>query len=460
MTSPSISPANLHQLRQLLWLYFLLLIFEGALRKWLLPGLSGPLLVVRDPVALLALWRGAPLLLQNRVQPWLQWLFGIALAAFFLAMVVGHGDLITALFGTRILLIHLPLIFLYASAFDRDGVLRFAKVLLVISIPMTVLMVTQSNLPDSHILNVAPGGDESAAFTGALGRSRPPGTFSFTNGLVAFYVLAASALFARLYGMRPTQRRLLLILAAGISLVVAAPVSISRALLFGYCLVLLAVITSLLLTRTRLLPLISGFMALLLVFLIGSNIPAFRDATDAFSARWTQANASEGGDQGALGVFQVRVLGGFTGAFETRDSAPILGFGIGMGSNVGAQRLAGERRFLIAEASWESTLGEMGLLLGFVFITWRVALGWFLLRLSLRSATHGNPLPLIFLRSSFLRVLNGGLNQPTALGFVVVTAGLTFAACSLPPKLVFIPTSQSDPILGSHSPSFTTTSRP
>ena len=39
-------------LKKLFWLYFLLLIFEGALRKWILPQFSAPLLLVRDPVAL------------------------------------------------------------------------------------------------------------------------------------------------------------------------------------------------------------------------------------------------------------------------------------------------------------------------------------------------------------------------------------------------------------------------
>ena len=39
-------------IKKLIWVYFLLLLFEGALRKWFLPGLSLGLLSVRDPVAL------------------------------------------------------------------------------------------------------------------------------------------------------------------------------------------------------------------------------------------------------------------------------------------------------------------------------------------------------------------------------------------------------------------------
>src|SRR5438445_10987131 len=39
----------------LLWVYLALLIGEGALRKWVLPGWSDALLVVRDPLAVVIL---------------------------------------------------------------------------------------------------------------------------------------------------------------------------------------------------------------------------------------------------------------------------------------------------------------------------------------------------------------------------------------------------------------------
>src|ERR1700758_5072958 len=43
-------------LKKLFWAYFLLLIFEGALRKWIVPQLSAPLLIVRDPIAVIIIW--------------------------------------------------------------------------------------------------------------------------------------------------------------------------------------------------------------------------------------------------------------------------------------------------------------------------------------------------------------------------------------------------------------------
>ena len=36
----------------LIWSYIVLLILEGSLRKWWLPSLADPILIIRDPVAL------------------------------------------------------------------------------------------------------------------------------------------------------------------------------------------------------------------------------------------------------------------------------------------------------------------------------------------------------------------------------------------------------------------------
>jgi hypothetical protein len=40
-------------LRRMIWLYFVLLIGEGALRKWIVSSLGAPLFVIRDPLVLL-----------------------------------------------------------------------------------------------------------------------------------------------------------------------------------------------------------------------------------------------------------------------------------------------------------------------------------------------------------------------------------------------------------------------
>jgi hypothetical protein len=74
------------------------------LRKWILPGLSGPLLLIRDPVALYII----VLAITERVMPrnaFLEAMNIIGVLAIILAMdIVGHGNIIVALYGARTLL--------------------------------------------------------------------------------------------------------------------------------------------------------------------------------------------------------------------------------------------------------------------------------------------------------------------------------------------------------------------
>ena len=184
------------KIQLLLWSYFWLLIFEGALRKWVFPSLSNPLLVVRDPIAILAIFLGLPFLLRSRwaLWVWAFWLIGII--SVFTALAFGHGDILTALFGARVFWFHLPLIFLFVAVFDCKDAMRFLKASAIITIPMTILAGLQFSLPQDHFVNLAPGGEGGVGFAGALGKFRPPGTFSFINGLADFYGLASVGVLA------------------------------------------------------------------------------------------------------------------------------------------------------------------------------------------------------------------------------------------------------------------------
>ena len=430
-----ISKSSRQNVKRLLWFYFWLLIFEGALRKWIFPGLSSPLLLVRDPIALIAIWLGWPLL---KLPVWKTWFFSILLigcTGFLFTIGFGHGDLYVGVYGFRTFVIQLPLIFLFPAVFDRNDVLKFCWVFIYLSIPMTLLIVAQSNSPVSHILNIAPGGEGSAAFDGALGRSRPPGTFSFITGVVSFYSLAAASFFALIYEKKPNLLHLTVLSFAGIALVVALPVSISRSLLAGYLQVIVALICALLISRTRLTPLLYGFIGIALSVLIASNVPAFQDTSEAFMARWENAGAASGSvrsDVGDVGVatdqISIRVLPSLTTPFANLDNTPFFGYGIGLGTNVAAQRLSGSLGFLAGEYAWESSINELGYLLGPLFILWRIGLSVWMINLALRASRIGNRLPLILAGASAFNLMQGQIAQPTALGFLVYSVGLTFAS--------------------------------
>ena len=412
----------------LLWTYFWLLIFEGALRKWVVPDLSDSLLVVRDPVALLAIWYGWPYLVRESVRIWLIPLLAIAGLGFVLALTVGHGDIVTAAYGTRILVLHFPLIFLFGTVFTRDDLWAFGKAFLVLVIPMTFLIATQYSLPPDHFANIAPGGEGTAGFSGAMGKMRPPGTFSFISGLASFYGLAAAFFAGWLTsGPRPLPRWIWLS-AAG--MVFALPLSISRTLFFYYGLVASFAVLASALAGRAVKSLLAGCLVLAMLAAGISQFELFQDAREVFLDRWEKAQRSDAPDEGIAGILVNRIGGSIAQAFAMSDDVQLLGMGIGLATNVGAVRAVGAKGFLVAEGAWPATVGELGPILGFALIAWRVMLAFKLALLAYRQALLKNTMPLILGGIALQGLVIGQTSQPTGLGFLVLAAGLMLAACN------------------------------
>jgi hypothetical protein len=130
------------------------------------------------------------------------------------------------------------------------------------------------------------------------------------------------------------------------------------------------------------------------------------------------------------GVLEKRVGGYTLGAVANAFDAPLFGYGIGLGTNVGAMRATGKKQFLIGEGAWPATIGELGPILGLMLLGVRIALGASLLRRAWGAARTGNSLPLTMGGFAVILVVMGDTAQPTALGFFVLGAGLMLAACN------------------------------
>lgn len=127
-------------LKKGIWLYFFLLIFEGALRKWVLPELATPLLIVRDPIAVFMLIKSMQYgLLKPNLYVLLSWI--ISFISFYATLLFGHGDVMVALYGVRILVLHFPLIFVIGKTFNRNDVIKVGQILLWIHIGMTLWLL-------------------------------------------------------------------------------------------------------------------------------------------------------------------------------------------------------------------------------------------------------------------------------------------------------------------------------
>ena len=116
------------------------------------------------------------------------------------------------------------------------------------------------------------------------------------------------------------------------------------------------------------------------------------------------------------------------GAIFSSNDLPFWGYGIGMGTNVGAKIISGKLQFLIAEAEWGRIIGEMGILLGMIIIFIRVHLVIKLFRKSWGEMQKLNILPWLLLSFGFINILQGQWAQPTSLGFSILVGGLIIAS--------------------------------
>ncbi|CAM4100411.1 hypothetical protein [Gillisia limnaea] len=421
----AVKPINITILKNGVWIYFFLLIFEGALRKWVLPGLSEPLLLIRDP---LALWLMFKAFNANVWKPnlFVKAMWWVSILSLSLALLTGHGNLTVGIFGFRITAVQFPLIFVIGAIFNKKDVIKVGEVMLWLNIGMTILVAAQFFSPQYAFINRGIGGDiEGSGFSGAAGFFRVPGTFSFTNGLAFFYGLTAAYLFYFWIAPKTIKGFKILLVFSTLALLIAIPLSISRTVLFE-----IAVSMVFMIAIFRKKPKIIGRVAItisagLILFLGIKSFSFFETATHAFSERFTSANKTEGGLDG---VFIDRFLGGMYGAL-TQERLPFWGMGMGMGTNVGAKILVGDfKKFLVAEEEWGRIVGELGVLLGVILILIRVSLVIHFLRKAWSSISTGNLLPWMMLSFGMFMILQGQWAQPTTLGFSVFAGGLIIAS--------------------------------
>ncbi|HWY40821.1 MAG TPA: hypothetical protein VNX27_08500 [Chthoniobacterales bacterium] len=428
---PAEQASSLRAVRISIWVYLILLLLEGALRKWALPSLSDPLLVIRDPVVL-AIYFFA---LRARVFPWNAFVIVLAVIGvlslllsiliFLEALIPLKVILLVTLYGFRSNFLHMPLIFVMANVLDLEDVKKIGRWTLLLTIPMAALMAVQFKASPDSFINKTVGLGEAQQLATAGGKIRPPAVFSFTSGPV-FYLSAAAAFV--IYGAlsKGVYKRWLLLISAG-ALLVGVNVSGSRACVLAVVLVVLAILIILVVRPSAVNKIAGTVLALVVVGLIASRLPFFKEGIDVLSERFT--TSAEAAETTVVGGLLERVLQEFTDPFQYLSRMPLTGWGLGLGTAGGARFLLGQGTLLFSENEWTRILAESGPILGFAFIFWRVAVMVKLFIASFRAVKHsGEVLAILLFGTVFLGVLNGQLGQPTTLGFTVVLAGLCLAA--------------------------------
>jgi len=423
-------------IRWLIWVYLVLWIIEGALRKWYLTGLSNPLLVVRDPVVMLIYMAAIAgnIFPMNRI---ITAVIALGAASFVTGYLV-TGNILMTIYGFRSNFLHLPLIFVMAQVLRPADLRKIGFFLLACAVPMGLIMAKQFRSDYDSWWNLGAGGGRQ--IISVDGKIRAAGTFSFISGPVTFFAMVTSFLVASVT-LRKWYQWWLLIPAGGAT-ILAAAVAGSRALL---AVVVLGVLFFLIgCTRfPRAFGRVGKFAGgALLAFLCVAFLDVYREGKAVTADRAIGATRNEGGFQG----FVFRAIEPVLITPDVLMSYNILGRGLGTGT-VAASALArgGDDEPVWAENEWSRVLLESGPILGLGFLILRVALVVSAYHQSMQAARRGNLLAIALFGAAGPGLLTGQFGQPTSQGAVVIATGLCLAALSLKPRDTAFGDAKDDP---------------
>lgn len=422
--NPQLPRQRLPLLKKLFWLYFLLLIFEGALRKWILPQYSAPLLLIRDPIAFFIIWEA------YRTHKWpKKWSAAIGfltlglVALFAVQVVVGDNPWFVGVYGLRSYLLPFPVAFIMGENLDAEDMRKFGFWTLWLLLPLTALEIAQYLLPPSSILNAgAYAGASQITYAG--GHVRASGTFSYVTGPIGFGPLAAAFIFYGLVNDKLAKKWLLW--ACTLALIISVPVVGARTLVFELAAVVVCAVIAAMFGVSQFIKSVKIAMPLVLLSLIALFVPVFSQATNTLHTRFVQASASEGDLQQSFYIRAIEPLAGRIG--EANFSKNWIGMGMGRGSAAMQTLLNGTQNFVAGETEADREMDEFGPFPGLAFMLFRYLLALMIVGKALARARDGEPLALLFVPGLLVSLVLGTLEQPTDQGFMVIFVAFSLAA--------------------------------
>ncbi len=349
-------------------LMLLLLIIEGALRKWVSSGLTVPLIGLRDILAaasILYAWRWGFLTLRKSINILLCSWVCVVFAWGAIQLLLGQSSPLLLAIGLRFWCLYLAFGIAIGQMMDRDGFRIFLKVSLWTIALLAPLVIIQFLSPQGAFINRQVDGDEATVFTSALGIVRTTGTFSFTLGFTTLLGLLTPLALGCFMEYRNLLISGRLATAGLIGIAIGSSVSGSRAAIIFFGIMILASTFSGLLiykglTKKKALAMLAGA-----IFFTVISTALLPDIVASMQARFEQASDSED--------FLERIATIFIGDRFSHEITTWLGMGIGSGSALASYVSTGERMFLAGEAESGRILAEGGVA-GGIFILLKVVL--------------------------------------------------------------------------------------
>jgi hypothetical protein len=385
--------APLRVMAQWYFASFWLIVFTGAIRKWVTPGVTVLYLLQDVPIGLAylyAIWKGffdrGYMLLVIIVLSTVLTLQGII-------QIVATGlPLLVAIVGLHNYLYYLPMLVVFPICLTEKYRRDFIWWNLIFSIPMCLIAIGQAESPRQAFINRTSEGD--AFGLPGVEVARVSGTFNFT----VFYGLWVAMAVALCMGewLLPKERRvfkkqwLLVLCTFTVNLChlvsgSRSAIALSGASIFG------AMVAAFVLRSNRAILAIGGILMLLPVVAGATYLISpveFNTVADRFTgARYQQDN-------------QDRIVGGLIG-FLTIPKFDLLGAGIGMG--VDAAHVGSEYTYYytydLSEGDTIRNVMELGTPVGLLYVLTRIGFLVGMVFVSIRIVRNGSTphvLPLAF----------------------------------------------------------------
>jgi hypothetical protein len=416
---------SLHPVGKFFIAIFLIVLFEGAVRKWIWGSATIPLLGLRDLIVVLAVFWGfrhryfdARAIGESILIVWTFLIF----VWIVIQMLIGLQPPIVGAIGFRFWVLYLWFALLCAKTLNWQDIEYLFKIFALTLLFMVPLALVQFMSPPLSFINRQAGGNDQLIFTVIKNIVRTTGTFSFTAGYTTYLAFVTPVvLWLMAGGLKDSVKPLLRLLIIGLffvgALISGSRGAIMTTLLFTGMWFLALLFANKLpkLSPAKILFGLAGFIVLF--FLL---FPVLERSYEANTQRFENAAASE--DLGG------RIIGMYMGSDETWEQFSFLGYGIGAGANASRGFMpATNNGFLLGENEIERILNEggiVGLLLAFF--------KWLMIITGLLSAwrifkRHNEFLPLSIWLVIALQLPTGSvIGQLTVHAFTLLLLGLGF----------------------------------
>jgi hypothetical protein len=188
-----------------------LIVFDGVLRKWVLPQASNIIYLFKDIVLVIAYLKfflfnhkTYPLIKNKYISITHILLFLSSIWLLFQSFNSDLGSPIIGVFGLSRYLLYVPLMWLLPYVFDsEEDFFKFLRSYLLCLIPVCVLGIFQFYSPPTSFLNIAPGGEEASEALGfGDGKIRISSVFAFPNIYTAYLIVCFGFLLPLITGQK------------------------------------------------------------------------------------------------------------------------------------------------------------------------------------------------------------------------------------------------------------------